>query len=94
MSDTLDVGAVKKLKVNGRDPFADETISESSGGTIIAIAAATDGSGTTDVTGVSAGTATITVQPGTEDTGFSAGTDDVTVSAPPPPPTPLAVTLA
>lgn len=90
MADTLAVGATKNLLVDGRNPFADEAVSEDGAGAVISIGAAA-ADGTVSVTGVAEGTATITVQPGaeTEDAQKSAGTDTVTVFTA----TPLAVTL-
>ena len=92
MADTLDIGTPRDLLVQGRNPFADETITEDSAGSIISIAAA-DSTGAVVVTGVANGTATITVQPGSEDSGFSSGTDTITVATIVPQ-TPLTVSLA
>lgn len=92
MADTLDIGTPRDLLVNGRNPFVDETITEDSAGSVISIAAA-DSTGAVVVTGVANGTATITVQPGSEDSGFSAGTDLITVATIVPQ-TPLTVSLA
>ncbi len=92
MSDTLEIGGTKLLKVEGRDPFTDEAISEDSAGAIIAIGPVVDGQPVT-VTGVSAGTATITVAPGSEDGSRTAGSDTITVTAPVDT-SPLNVTLA
>lgn len=89
MSDTLEVGATKVLLVDGRAPFADESITVSD--TSILSVAAPDGNGNVLVTGVAAGTATISVAPGSEDVNRIAGSDDVTVTVPP---TPLLVSLA
>jgi uncharacterized protein YjdB len=80
MADTIEVGATKLLKVEGRDPFADETATEDSGDVIITIGAAA-ADGTVSVTGITEGTANITVQPGSEDGARTAGTDTVTVVA-------------
>ncbi len=91
MSDSLEIGQTRNLLVEGRNPFGDEGVSEDSGGAIIAIGS--DGSGATTVTGVAAGTATVTVQPGSEDGSRTAGSDAITVSAPPDT-SPLNVTLA
>ena len=90
MADTIDTGSSKKLLVDGRNPFADETISVSDG-TILSVAAA-DVDGNVLVTALADGVATITVSPGAEDTNRTAGSDDVTASTPVPP-TPLAVSL-
>jgi uncharacterized protein YjdB len=90
VSDTLEVGTPRKVLVDGRQPFTDETIT-SSDESIVTIAAA-DGNGDVFATAVSDGTATITATPGAEDVNRTAGTDDVTVSTPVAP-TPLAVTL-
>lgn len=92
MSDTLVAGTPRRLLVNGRDPFADETITVGASLTV----AAPDGNGQTFVSvadGVTDGTLdSISVAPGSEDAGFSAGTDDITISVPAAP-VPLAVTL-
>ena len=81
MSDTLAVGQSRDLLVEGRNPFVDEAISEDSAGAIIAIGPVVEGQPVT-VTGVSAGTATITVAPGSEDGSRTAGSDTITVTAP------------
>ena len=91
MSDTLVAGTPRRLLVNGRDPFADETITVGANLTV----AAPDGNGQTFVSvadGVADGaTDTISVAPGAEDAGFTAGSDDITISVPAAP-VPLAVT--
>jgi hypothetical protein len=93
VSDTLDTATPRKLLVDGRTPFADETITVSDA-TILSVAAA-DANGDVFVTGLADGTATITVAPGSEDAGFSAGSDDITVTTTVvTPPTPLTVSLA
>ena len=86
----LDTGAVKRLLVDGRAPFADEAISTSADGVVSV--AAPDEVGDVLVTGIAEGTVTITVTPGTEDVNRLPGSVDVTVSTPVPP-TPLDVTL-
>jgi hypothetical protein len=90
MADTLDTATPRKLLVDGRAPFADEVITVSDS-TILSVAAA-DANGDVFVTGLADGTATISVAPGSEDTGQSAGSDDITVTTTAPA-TPLAVTL-
>ena len=91
MSDTLDTTASpRRLLVDGRDPFADETITVSDPA-ILAVAAP-DGNGQTFVTGLADGLATITVAPGGEDVNRLPGSDDVTVTTTIPA-TPLVVTL-
>ena len=95
MADTLDTATPRNLLVNGRNPFADETITISDS-TILSTASVDngDGSSTVTVTGLLDGTSTITVAPGTEDTGFSEGSDDITVTTTVvTPPTPLTVSL-
>jgi hypothetical protein len=90
MSDTLDTATPRRLLVDGRDPASDETVTVSDD-TILSVAAA-DGNGQTFVTGLTDGTATITVAPGAADAGRSEGSDDITVSTTVPA-TPLEVTL-
>ena len=90
MSDALDTATPRLLLVDGRNPFADETITVSDA-TILQVGTP-NADGTVLVTGLLAGTATITVTPGSEDTNRTAGSDDITVSTATPP-TPLAVTL-
>jgi hypothetical protein len=92
MADTLDTTQPpRRLLVDGRDPLADETITTDDAGALVSIALDPAGSGQTLVTGVANanGTVTITVAPGTEDTGKLPGSDAVTVVTP----TPLVVTL-
>jgi hypothetical protein len=93
MSDTLDIATPRNLLVDGRNPFADEVITVSDP-TILSVAApAADG--TVSVTGLLAGTATISVAPGSEDGTETAGSDDITVTGTVvTPPTALSVTLA
>ena len=90
MADVLETTTPRLLKVDGRDPFADEAVSVSDP-TVLSVVL--QGDGTTLVTGLVDGTATITVSPGSEDVNRTAGSDDVTVTTPVPP-TPLVVTLA
>jgi len=96
MADTLDTVAkpTGTLLVQGRNPFADETITISDP-SIISTTSVDNGDGTVTVTvtGLVDGLSTITVDPGAEDAGFSAGSDDITVTTTVPP-TPLTVTLA
>ena len=93
MADTLVAGTPRRLLVDGRDPFADEVIT--SDGAVVTVAAP-DGNGQTFVSvtdGAADGAvATITVDPGSEDTNRTSGSDDITVSIPVAA-TPLAVTL-
>jgi len=92
VSDTLTAGTPRRLLVNARDPFADETITVGANLTV----AAPDANGQTFVSvadGVADGsTDTISVAPGSEDAGFTAGSDDITISVPVAQ-TPLTVTL-
>jgi hypothetical protein len=92
MSDTLVLGTPRRLLVDGRDPFADETITA---GSNLAVAAF-DANGQVFVSvadGVADGsTDTISVAPGSEDANRTAGSDDITISLPVPA-TPLVVTL-
>jgi uncharacterized protein YjdB len=87
MADTLDTTAPRLLLVDGRNPFADEAVTVSDPAIL---SVALQGDGTTLVTGLAAGAATITVTPGSEDVNRLPGSDDVTVTTPP---TPLVVTL-
>jgi len=94
MADTLDTATPRNLLVNGRNPFADEVITVSDSSILQIGTPNADGSVT--VTGLSDGTATITVVPGSEsdDTGFGPGSDDITVTTTVvTPPTPLTVSL-
>lgn len=94
MADTLVSGTPRFILVNGRDPFADETITVDAS----LVLDTTTTSGRTAVSaasGVSDGTlSTITVAPGSssEDPNAAPGTDDITISVPVAS-TPLAVTL-
>jgi hypothetical protein len=88
MADTLEIGSPRLLLVDGRNPFADEAVSVSDPAVL---SVALQGDGTTLVSGLAAGTATITVTPGSEDVNRLPGSDDVTVSEAA---TPLVVTLA
>jgi len=91
MSDTIDTTAApRRLLVDGRDPFADETI-DINDSSVLSVSAP-DANGQVFVTGLADGVATITVSPGAEDVNRTAGTDDVTVTTAVPP-TPLVVTL-
>lgn len=90
MSDTLDTATPRRLLVDGRDPSADEAISVSDS-SILSVAAA-DVNGQVFVTGLTDGSATISVEPGADDANRSTGSDDITVTTFVPP-TPLAVTL-
>ena len=94
MSDTLDTATPRTLLVQGRNPFADEAITISDS-TILSTASVDNGDGsvTVTVTGLLDGLSTISVAPGTEDAGFSAGTDDITVTTTVAQ-TPLTVSLA
>lgn len=93
MSDTLVAGTPRRLLVNGRDPFADETITTDAS----VVVAAPDADGQVFVSaadGVADGTlSTLSVAPGSEDAGFTDGSDDITISVPVAPPVPLTVTL-
>ena len=94
MSDTLVLGTPRRLLVDGRDPFADETITVSD--PAVLVVAPPDGNGQTFVS-VADGAAdgaldTITVAPGSEDVNRTAGSDDITISVPVVA-TPLVVTL-
>ena len=94
MSDTLDTATPRNLLVNGRNPFPDEQISVSDS-TILQVGTP-NADGTVTITGLADGTATITVNPGTEsdDAGFGPGSDDITVTTTVvTPPTPLTVSL-
>ena len=93
MADTLVAGTPRRLLVDGRNPFADETISVD-GLNIDLAAADADGNVFVSVAdGAPDGTVTtITVSPGSEDTNRTAGSDDITISVPVVS-TPLAVTL-
>lgn len=91
MADTIDTTAApRRLLVDGRDPFADETI-DINDSSVLSVSAP-DENGQVFVTGLSDGVATITVSPGSEDVNRTAGTDDVTVTTTVPP-SPLVVTL-
>lgn len=90
MADTLETTTPRLLKVDGRDPSADESIAVSDP-TILSFATQPDG--TVLVTGLLDGVATITVAPGAADVNRLPGTDDITVITPVPP-TPLVVSLA
>jgi len=90
MSDTLDTATPRRLLVDGRDPSSDEAITVSD--PAILSVAAPDANGQVFVTGLSDGSATITVDPGAADVNRSSGSDDITVTTFVPP-TPLAVTL-
>jgi hypothetical protein len=93
MADTLVAGTPRRLLVDGRDPFADETIT--SDGALVTVAAP-DGNGQVFVSVVDGATdgatTSITVDPGSEDTNRTSGSDDITISVPVAA-TPLAVTL-
>ncbi len=92
MADTLIAGTPRRLLVDGRNPFADEVITTSGNITV----ADPDADGNVFVSAadgaVDQDTATVTVAPGSEDTGRSEGSDDITIGVPAAP-TPLAVTL-
>ena len=92
VADTLDTltRPTALLKVDGRDPFADEAITVSDPAIL---SVALQGDGTTLVTALADGVATITVATGSEDVNRTAGSDDVTVATTAPA-TPLVVTLA
>lgn len=92
MADTLVAGTPRRLLVDGRNPFADETITATGNITVAAadaagnvLVSAADGAADGDVAG-------ITVDPGSEDTNRTSGSDDITVSVPVVS-TPLAVSL-
>jgi hypothetical protein len=93
MADTLVAGTPRPVLVDGRNPFADETVTAG----LELVIAAPDANGAVFVSvadGVAdASTDTITVQPGSEDTNRTAGTDDITISVPVATSTPLVVTL-
>ena len=80
MSDTFVDATPRRLLVDGRDPFADETISVSDPS--ILLIAPPDGNGQVFGTALADGVATVTVEPGSEDANRTAGTDDVTVTLP------------
>ena len=92
MADTLVAGSPRPILVDGRNPFADETITVGPD----LVVAAPDDNGTVFVSvadGVAdASTDSITVAPGSEDVGRTEGTDEITISAPVAA-TPLVVTL-
>lgn len=92
MADTLDTVTrpTATLLVDGRNPFADETITVSDPAIL---GVALQGDGTTLVSALADGFATITVTPGSEDVNRTDGSDDVTVTTTAPA-TPLVVTLA
>lgn len=92
MSDTIDIttAASRPLLVDGRNPFPDEVITVSDDA-ILSVGAADD-AGVVLVTGLADGTATITVDPGSEDADRLSGSDDITVITSIPP-TPLVVSL-
>lgn len=95
MSDTLVLGTPRFILVNGRDPFADETITVDASLTLDTTTTA----GRTAVSaaaGVADGTtSTISVAPGSssEDPNAAPGTDVITISVPVVT-APLVVTLA
>ena len=92
MADTLVYGTPRPILVDGRNPFADETITVGPD----LVVAAPDENGVVLVSvadGVAdASTDTITVDPGSEDVNRTAGSDDITISVPVVA-TPLVVTL-
>ena len=92
MADTLVFGTPRPILVDGRNPFADETITAG----LDLVIAAPDENGVVLVSvadGVAdASTDTITVAPGAEDVNRTAGSDDITISVPVVA-TPLVVTL-
>ena len=95
MSDTLDASAApRRLLVDGRNPFADEAITVSDPSILTVAPADADGNVFVSVTDGAAdqAVATISVDPGSEDTNRTSGSDDITVTVPAPP-TPLAVSL-
>jgi hypothetical protein len=95
MADTLDTTQPpRRLLVDGRDPFADETVTTDDPSGALLTIDTTSSPGQTLVVGTAGanGSATITVTPGSEDTNRTAGSDIITVTTPAPP-TPLVVTL-
>ena len=90
MSDTLDTATPRPLLVDGRNPTADETITVSD--SAILSVGAPDADGVVLVTGTADGAATITVDPGADDTNRTSGSDDITVTTTVEP-TPLVVSL-
>jgi sugar lactone lactonase YvrE len=91
VADTLVAGTPRRLLVDGRNPFADETINASG-----VDVAAPDADGNVFVSAqtdaVDGATGVITVDPGSEDVNRTQGSDDITISVPVVA-TPLAVTL-
>jgi hypothetical protein len=92
VADTLVAGTPRRLLVDGRNPFADEAITAT--GNIVIRAADPDGNVFVDTAdGAADGdVASVSVDPGSEDTNRTAGSDDITISVPVVA-TPLAVTL-
>jgi hypothetical protein len=78
MADTFVDATPRRLLVDGRDPFADETITVSD--PAILSVAAPDANGQVFGTALADGTVTVTVDVGSEDANRTAGTDDVTVA--------------
>ena len=98
MADTLDTAKPRNLLVDSgdgrgaRNPDPDEEIAVSDPSILQVGTPNADGS--VLVTGLTDGTATVTVSPGAADTNNSAGSDDITVTTTVVvPPTPLTVSL-
>jgi hypothetical protein len=80
MSDTFVDTTPRRLLVDGRDPFADETVNVSDS-SLLSIAAP-DADGKVFGTAIANGAVSVTVDPGAADVNRTQGSDDVTISLP------------